>query len=155
MMIACRVNTVQPYFGLTGEADRLFDRFFGRNLGLFPAEFESEPGWVPAIDVTEDEKQITVSLDVPGVEPKDIEVTVSNQVLTIAGEKQESKETKADDVRHSERRFGSFRRTVRLPKSVDPAKIKAEHNNGVLLVRLNKAESVIPKRIQIEVANSN
>ncbi len=151
-MPVCKVNTFGPLFRLTGDMDRWFDQVCGRANGFSPEVSESGPSWVPPIDVAENEKEITVRVEVPGVDPKDIEVTVSDRVLTISGEKQESRESKDNGVRHSERRFGSFRRTIQLPKSVDTNHIKAEHSHGVLQVRLNKSESVIPKRIRVEVA---
>lgn len=150
-MIACRTNTLRPLFGLTGNMDRLFDRVCGGTDGLIPSVFGSEAGWTPPVDITENDKGITVLIEVPGVEPKDIEVTMSDQVLTIAGEKEESKDSENDGFQHSERRFGSFRRTVRLPKTVDAKSIRAEHKNGVLVVHLSRSESLIPKRIPVEV----
>ncbi len=149
-MLLQRVCGSQPVIRLTDDMDHLFDRLFRDPWGVTTGASGSACGWRPSIDVSESDTEVTVQAEVPGVDPKDIEVTVSGQVLTISGEKKESTEEKGEDSCCSERRFGSFRRSVRLPTSVDSENVTAEHKNGVLLIRLNKRKNAVPKRIAVK-----
>lgn len=132
------------------------DRFFGvaRDGGSDVSPPGNDLGWLPAVDVTENEKEVVVRAEVPGVKPDDIDVTVTGRVLTISGEKQDTSEKEGDDTYHSERRFGSFRRAIRLSSSVDTESISAAHSHGVLEIRLDKKKTLLPKRIPIEVAKN-
>lgn len=133
---------------LRSEMDRLFDRFFG---GMWSDEpgLSTGLGFLPSLDVSETEKEITVRAELPGVDPKDLNITISGQTLTLSGEKQESVERKDENFFHSERRFGSFRRTVQLPTPVDSEKVNAEFKNGVIHIRMEKVQAAIPKRITV------
>jgi len=132
------------------EMDRLFDRCFG-DMWDFTRGALGQPGsWLPSLDVSETDKEVTIRVEVPGVDPKDIQLAVTGQTLSISGEKREQTETKSESCFHSERRFGSFKRTVPLPSSIDPERTTAEHKNGVLMVRLAKRESAMPKRIEVK-----
>ena len=106
-------------------------------------------GHYPAIDVSETDTEVVVRAEVAGVDPRGIDVSLSGQTLTIGGEKKESTETQGENWYRSERRFGSFRRTLQLPAPVDTEKVSAEHKNGVLTVRLKKLQSALPKRIPV------
>lgn len=149
-MLLRRVNDLYPVVRARDEMDRMFDRFFGGESSFAPAVLGGASAWAPFIDVVEGEGEITVRAEVPGVDPKELEITVTGDVLTIAGEKKESSETKDENFVHAERRFGSFRRTVQLPTDVDTDKISAEHRNGVVLIHLKKRDSVLPKRIEVK-----
>lgn len=131
---------------LRSEMDRVFDRF---THGFWSEPFGSFATYVPSIDVAETENEITVRAEVPGVDPKDLNITLSGQMLTISGEKKESTEKKGENFYHSERRFGSFRRTLQLPVPVNQDKMTAEHKNGVVQIRLQKEPSAVPKRIPV------
>ena len=144
-----------PVSGLRQEMDRLFDRFLGGGWGLTREGAFPSGEWVPLIDVSETETEVVVRAEVAGVDPKDIEVSLSGQVLTVAGEKKESKETQTENWHRSERRFGSFRRTLQLSASVDTEKVAAEHKNGVLLIRLKKVKNALPKKIQVRLAGAD
>jgi HSP20 family protein len=129
-----------------GEMDRLFDRF-GGGFG-FPSlrrMFDIEPAWrssfsfsVPAIDMSEDEKTYKISAELPGLDPKDIDVSVTGDMLVLRGEKRQEKEEKDKNYHFSERAYGSFQRAFELPASVDRSKIGADFSKGVLTITLPK-----------------
>jgi HSP20 family protein len=134
--------------GLKREIDRLFDDFhpFGWRLPSARSAFDFElprlsgGGWpiAPAIDLAEKETEYEITAELPGLEQKDIEVKLSNQTLTISGEKKEEREEKRKDYHLSERRYGSFRRSLQLPEGVDTDKVDATFAKGVLTIKLPK-----------------
>lgn len=141
-----------PLLDLRTEMDRLFDDFLsaswlpsslgGRWSGrapLWPADAGFGGRTVPPIDVAEKDTAYEVTAELPGMEEKDIEVTLADGVLTIKGEKREEKEEKQKDYHLTERRFGSFRRSLRIPDGVDQDKIGASFKNGVLMLVLPKS----------------
>ena len=121
--------------GLRKEMDRLFERFFDAPWAELPALGD----WTPAMDVTEDKDAITVKAEVPGVDPKDLHVSLEGDLLTIKGEKEHKEEKKDETLHRIERTYGSFVRSVRLPSTVDGAKVAASFKNGVVNIRLPKA----------------
>jgi HSP20 family protein len=143
-----------------GEMDRLFDRF-GSGFG-FPSlrrMFDIEPAWrssfsfsTPAIDMNEDEKAYKISAELPGMDPKDIEVSMSGDTLVLRGEKRQEKEEKDKNYHFSERSYGSFQRAFELPASVDRDRVAADFAKGVLTITLPKrAEAQKPiKKIQVK-----
>jgi HSP20 family protein len=133
-------------FGLRREIDRLFDDFFTGDEGAI-----GKLALIPAIDVTEDKESICVKAELPGVEQKDIQVTLQDGVLVIRGEKRQETEEKDKNFHRVERRYGSFIRSIGMPSSVDPNKVKASFKNGVLSVTVTKKEEAKPKSINIEV----
>ena len=141
-----------PMGRFRAELDRLFERVFEMPKDLAREGLSNLTGWGPSVDVSESDKAITVRAELPGVDPNDIEVTVIGQTLTIKGEKRESTETTDEDYHRSERRFGSFQRSVTVPASVDVENVSARHEHGVLVIQLNKRESAVPKRIPIHGA---
>lgn len=137
------------------DVDRLFERFFDEPFlgqGRWPSQLNSWPdAWSPSIDVSEGEDAITVRVELPGVDPKDIDVSLSGDALTVSGEKREESEERRAGYYHAERRFGSFHRTVPLPAPVDKEKIAAEYEKGVLTVRIEKSAVATARRIPIQV----
>ena len=132
------------------EMNRLMDRFFDNPWSLFDEDsFPSVTGWAPSFDVVDGEKEVTVRAEIPGVDPKDVEVTVSGNMLTVSGEKKESREGKDKHVWRSECSYGSFRRSVALPEGVDADKVTAEHANGILTVKVAKSKTAAAKRIPV------
>ena len=141
----------------------MFDDF-GRDVfrAPFGSMFDFEPArqkkmaWsvMPAVDVTEKEKAYEITAELPGLDERDIEVALSNGALTIKGEKKEEKEEKKKDYYRSERHYGSFARSFRVPEGTDVGKIEANFKNGVLTVVLPKtAEAQKPeKKIAIKAA---
>jgi len=103
-----------------------------------------------SLDVAETDSEVIVTTEVPGVDAKDIEITLTGDVLTIRGEKKEEKEEKKKNYRRMERWYGSFGRSVTLPSSVDQSRIKAKVKNGVLTITLPKKEEERPKAIKVE-----
>ena len=105
--------------------------------------------WLPSLDVSESEKELSVNLEVPGADPKDIEISLVGNKLTIQGQKKEKTEDNSHGFYRTERRFGSFRRTIELPQSVDENSITADYKNGVLTIKAHKTETAPKKRIPI------
>jgi HSP20 family protein len=127
--------------------DRLLERFFGEPSG---AEGPLAK-WTPRTDVIEASDSMTITAELPGLEAKDVEISLSGDLLTIKGEKKQEKEEK-DEYRHVvERTYGAFSRMVRLPAPVAADKIKATVKNGVLTVTLPKTEEAKPKAIPVAV----
>jgi HSP20 family protein len=142
-----------PFLALQDEMNRLFDRFWHgvpaeTPEGLWPW---APGGFAPRVDVTETDNDIRVSVELPGMDEKDVEVTLSRDALTIKGEKKEETETKREGYVHTERHYGSFRRTVPLPREVVADKAEATFRKGVLTVTLPKTEAVKTATRKVEV----
>jgi len=105
--------------------------------------------WVPAVDIKEENDSFVIIADIPGVDPKDIEVNMDSGMLTIKGEKESEKKEEREGYKRVERSFGSFYRRFSLPDTADPEKIAAKSNNGVLEVRIAKQEQVQPRKISV------
>lgn len=147
---------------LRTEMDRLFDRFasgfgmpsFSRLLDMPPAfRFESSFSMpAPAMDVTEDKDAYKLTAELPGMSEKDIEVSVTDSMLTLKGEKKQEKEQKAENYYVSERAFGSFERSFSLPEGIDANNIAANFAKGVLTVTLPKKPEakVEPKKVEVK-----
>jgi HSP20 family protein len=105
--------------------------------------------WVPAVDIKEEKGSFVIVADIPGVDPKDIEVHMENGMLTIKGEKESEKKEEREGYKRVERSFGSFYRRFSLPDTADAEKISAKSNNGVLEVRIAKQEQVQPRKISV------
>jgi HSP20 family protein len=106
---------------------------------------------VPRVDVREDEKQLTIEAELPGLDEKDIKVSLQDGVLSISGEKSFEKKDERADYHVMERRYGSFRRALRIPDAVDENAINAKFDKGVLTVTLPKRPEAVAKARQIEV----
>ncbi len=107
--------------------------------------------FTPAADVYEDDKKVTIKLEVPGMEEKDLDVSVENNTLTVKGERKFEKEEKEENFHRIERRYGSFYRAFTLPSTVDTEHVAASYNAGVLKVELNKKPEAQPKQIKVNV----
>jgi HSP20 family protein len=141
-----------PFSAMRAEFDRVFDNFLGRGFGGFPALGRTEGMMIqPNIDVRETDKELVVEAELPGLEEKDVNVTLNNGILTLKGEKKSEREEKKDDYHLMERSFGSFQRSFRVGDMVDADKVSAAFANGVLKVTMpKKAEAVkAEKRIPI------
>lgn len=139
---------------LRSQMNRLFDEFFEQPFGLSPF-FGASPlmgDFAPRINISETEKDITISAELPGMEPEDINVSIDRSTLTISGEKRAEKEEKDKRYYRIERSFGSFRRSIPLPYEVDENKVDATFKRGVLKVKLpkTKAAQERSKRITIK-----
>ena len=132
----CGVSRFQP---------DLFDGF------RWPTLLEGEEQWfAPSLDVSESDDVITVKAEMPGMKKRDIDITLSDGLLTLSGEKKDEQEEKEENYHVRESRYGSFRRTVRLPADVDPDKIDASYKDGVLTVSVPKSEKARSKRIEVK-----
>ena len=134
---------------LRREMDRLWEDYFGSGRrGLQPLQAE----FAPAVDVQETAEAVVVKAEVPGLDPKEINIAVSGDVLTIKGEKKSEREEKEENYHLVERSYGSFCRSLTLPAAVDLDKIEAKYDKGVLTVTCPKKEAVKPKAIEIKTA---
>src|SRR6516165_9691492 len=142
------------------EMDRLFDRFGFPSLRRV---FDIEPAWrsassfsfsVPAIDMSEDEKAYKISAELPGIDAKDIDVSVSGDMLVLKGEKRQEREEKDKNYHFSERAYGSFQRAFELPGSVDRNRVTADFSKGVLTITLPKTAEAQKPTQKIEVRSS-
>ncbi|HEU4584777.1 MAG TPA: Hsp20/alpha crystallin family protein [Gemmatimonadaceae bacterium] len=137
----------EPWSDLRREIDRMFDSAFA---GL-PLGTNGQSQYLPAMDIDETGDKIRLTLEVPGVSPEDLEITIENNMLTVSGEKRFSRESGSDgDGSHLvERRYGRFQRSVMLPETVDADSISAHFENGVLTVELPKPASSRRRTIPI------
>jgi len=126
----------------------LFDRFFDE--WDMPSLFDEDTKWVPAFDITENEKEYLISAELPGIDIKDVDITLSDGLLTVKGEKKHEKEDKGEDYHRIERRYGSFNRSFRIPGKVDTDKVDANYKNGILKLTLPKAEESKTKKIEVK-----
>ena len=144
-----------PFETFQREMNRLFEDFF-RGFGS-PARYgEGAFGGVaaPRVDVSETETEYEVTAELPGLEEKDVEVLLDQNLLTLKGEKKAEREEKDKNYYLAERSFGAFRRTIPFPAEIDPDKVEASFKNGVLTVKLRKNERARTqaKRIQVKAA---
>jgi HSP20 family protein len=157
-----RPAPLDPFQVMRHEMDRMFDRFWRGGFGLpsfrrmwEPEQFMPSEGGMgfamPAIDFSEDENAYHLTAELPGLSEKDINLDLSDNMLTITGEKREEKEEKEKNYHYSERRFGSFRRAVQLPHHVDRDKIEASFKNGVLSVTLPKTSDAKQRQRRIDI----
>jgi HSP20 family protein len=131
----------EPFFTLWKEVDRMFDDFArGFEIKPFQAMEGSLGAFTPAVDVKEAEKEFIVTAELPGMEEKDIDVSIHRDRLTISGEKKEEKEEKKKNFYRIERSFGSFSRVIPLPEGIESEKAQAEFKKGVLTVTLPKTK---------------
>jgi len=128
------------------EMDRLWDSFFQRK----PTDGKEEE-FLPALDLSETENELVVKCEIPGMERKDIDISLSDSTLTIKGEKKQEREEKKADYHLVERSYGSFTRSVQLPKEIRSDKISASYKNGILTVTLSKSEEAKKKEVKIPV----
>ena len=133
---------------LQDRMNRIFRESFspeGSDAALTTSNF------APPVDVYEDEHNITLKIEVPGIEEKDINVSIENNTLTVRGERRFEKDEKEENFQRIERRYGSFTRSFTLPNTVDPEQVSAHYEKGVLRVRLVKKAEAKPKLIKVSV----
>src|SRR5258706_5107435 len=120
-----------------------------------PEEALPTTSYAPPVDIYEDEHNITLKMEVPGIDEKDIDVRVEGNTLTVHGERKIEKEEKEENFRRVERQYGEFTRSFTLPSSVDPGQVNANYDNGVLKIALAKKADAKPKQIQVNVGSAN
>ena len=132
---------------IQGEMNRLFDSFFGR-----PSQVGGvERVWAPAVDMHETKDELVVTADLPGLNEKEIHLSITGDMLTLRGERRWNQETSQDSYYRGERWYGKFERTLPLPIPVQLDKVKAQYRDGVLTVTLAKVEEIKAKEIKIDV----
>jgi len=125
------------------------NRLFEDTLHTYPAGSDGVSAWAPPADIWETENDLILQTDLPGVDPKQIDLRVENNVLTIRGERRFEPKVKEENFHRVERSYGTFSRSFTLGTAVDSEKVQANYRNGVLSITLPKAEQAKPKRIQI------
>lgn len=145
-----RAATLEPFGSLRSEIDRVFNDF-SRGFRL-PEMFAGDVQFLPDMDIHENDKSITVTVELPGVEEKDIDVSATGDTLTVKGEKKMETETKEGDGYRRERSYGSFARTLTVPFDIDAGSVDAKFDKGVLTVTLTKPSEPErkPSRIAIK-----
>ena len=134
------------------EIDTLFDRFLG-NWGANPLEsLPARFGFGPRMDLAETDHEVVVKAELPGVDPKDVDIRVEGNYLTIRGEKKQEKEEKRSDYHYVERQYGTFSRSIQLPSTIDPDKVDAGFKEGVLTITVAKRPEAKAKKIPVRNA---
>jgi HSP20 family protein len=145
------VTRWDPFREVVTMQNRLNSLFGGLNAEDSPLTTAS---FVPAVDIYEDDKKVMLKLEVPGIEEKDLDVSVENNTLTVKGERKFEKEEKEDNFHRIERRYGSFYRAFTLPSTVDTENVQASYNAGVLKLELKKKPEAQPKQIKVTVGKT-
>jgi HSP20 family protein len=142
-----RWDPFQDLDSIQDELNRLFGRTFSGSDKTRPGV---AGGWMPALDVYETADKVVVSAELPGLEPKEVEVSVEDSTLTIRGQRRFEQETDEQNYHRIERRYGSFARSIRLPQTADADTIEARFDKGVLKIEVPKREEAKPKRIEVK-----
>src|SRR6202051_3757625 len=146
MTVLTRWEPFREFSTLQDRMNRLFrDTYGDREEALTTSTF------APSVDVYEDEHNITLKIEVPGIEEKDIDVRIENNTLTVHGERKFETEEKEENYRRVERQYGSFTRTFTLPPTVDQESVQAEYDKGGLKIKLAKKQEAKPKQIKVNV----
>lgn len=146
------VDRWDPFGGVSdiqGEVNRLFDSFFGRPTAV--ATGSGVRVWAPVLDMHETKDDLILNFELPGISEKDVSLSITGDLLTLKGERAFNRDVKEDSYHHVERAYGKFERSVPLPMPVQPEKVKATYRDGMLEVRLPKADEVKPKEIKIDI----
>jgi HSP20 family protein len=142
-------SVASPFMSLQREIDRLFEDF---SRGFPTTAGNGATALMPSMDVTETDKEIEITAELPGLEEKDVQINIADNILTIRGEKKAEKEQKDKNYRLVERSYGSFERTLELPEGVNADAIKANISKGVLKVTVPKPAPTQAKKIEVKSA---
>ena len=150
MTVLTRWEPFREFSTLQDRMNRLFRESFSegsRDESLVASSF------APAVDVYEDEHSVTLKIEVPGIDEKDIDIRIENNLLTVHGERKIEKEEKEENYRRVERQYGSFNRTFTLPNTVDTENVQANYDKGLLKIKLAKKAEAKPKQIKVNVGS--
>jgi HSP20 family protein len=148
MTVLTRWDPFREFSTLQDRMNRLFRDSYGeREEALTTSSF------APAVDVYEDDHNLTLKIEVPGIDEKDIDVRVENNVLSVHGERKFEKEEKEENFRRVERQYGSFTRSFTLPNTVDTDRVQANYEKGILKIQLAKKAEAKPKQIKVNVSS--
>src|ERR1700674_3077196 len=150
MTVLTRWEPFREFSTLQYRMNRLFSDSFGPEA---QDQSLAASGFAPPVDVYEDEHNITLKIEVPGIDEKDIDVRIENNTLTVHGERKFEKEEKEENFRRVERQYGEFTRSFTLPSSVDPGQVTAHYDKGVLKINLAKKAEAKPKQIKVNVGS--
>ena len=150
-----RWDPFRDLVSIQDELNRLFGRTYG---GAEPSRYGTAEltragatgSWVPALDVFETPDTLVVQIELPGIEPSDVEVSVEDSTLTVSGSREFRQETEEQNYHRIERRYGAFSRSLRLPQTADAEKVDARFDKGILTIEVPKREETKPRRIEIK-----
>jgi HSP20 family protein len=146
-MAIIRWDPFKDMVTLREKMNRMFeDVFTGRTE---EGKDRASSTWAPSVDIFETEKELVLTAEIPGVDEKDIEIKIEDNTLSLKGERKFEKETKEENYHRIERSYGSFFRAFALPHTIDPEKIQATHENGVLKITMPKREERQPRKVKI------
>jgi HSP20 family protein len=148
MTVITRWDPFREFSTLQDRLNRLFRDSYGSEGGN---EALTTTQFAPLVDVYEDEHNITLKIEIPGIDEKDVDVRIENNTLTVHGERKFEKEEKEENYRRVERQYGSFTRSFTLPTTVDPEQVQANYDKGVLKIKLAKKAEAKPKQIKVNV----
>jgi HSP20 family protein len=143
-MSVLRWDPFQDLLSLRDEMNRVFDRAWGQT-----ASDQTVRAWAPALDIAERKDAYLVTVELPGINPDDIDVTLENNLLTIQGQRHRAQDSSDQQFHRVERAYGLFRRSVSLPSTVQADAIQASYENGVLQLLVPKAEEAKPRKIAV------
>ncbi len=146
-MALVRWDPVRELDSFQSDMNRLFDSFFGRREGSGGNGYARR--WIPAMDLVETDEDLVLRADLPGLDRDDIEIEVKDNTLTVSGERKSEHEEKGEGFYRVERAFGSFSRSLDLPRGIEPSGVRASFDKGVLEVRIPKPEERKPTRVEI------
>jgi HSP20 family protein len=150
MTVLTRWDPFREFNTLQDRMNRLFRDSFSQEG---PEQALATSTFAPPVDVYEDEHNIVLKVEVPGIDEKDIDVRIENNTLTVHGERKFEKEEKEENYRRVERSYGSFTRSFTLPNTVDPEQVQADYEKGVLKIKLAKKAEAKPKQIKVNVGS--
>jgi len=152
MTLLTRWDPFREFVTIQDRMNRLFRDSYGPE-GTKDAESLVSTIFAPPVDVYEDEHNVTLKIEVPGIDEKDIDVRIENHTLTVHGERKFEKEEKEENYRRVERQYGSFTRSFTLPNTVDTETISANYDKGVLKIKLAKKAEAKPKQIKVNIGS--
>ena len=148
-MSVARWDPFRDLLSIQDEMNTLFNRAYGERSG---ESEQRQRSWAPALDIAEQKDAYVVQVELPGVKPDELEITLEDGLLTIQGERQFTQESTEQQFHRIERRYGRFRRSITLPTQVQADAIEASFEDGLLTVRVPKAEEAKPRKINVQVA---
>ena len=151
-MTITRWETYRDVVALQNRMNSLFQDFSRSNTG--ENELVTAAGFVPPVDIYEDEHKLVLKLEIPGIKQEDLDVRMENNTLTVKGERSFQTEGKEENFHRVERRYGSFYRAFTMPNTIDPESIKADYDAGILRLDLQKKAESKPKQIKVSVGSS-
>jgi HSP20 family protein len=151
-MAVTRWDPYRDVLALQNRMNSIFQEFSRSNSG--ENDVVTTAGFVPPVDIFEDENKLVLKIEIPGMRQEDLDVRLENNTLSVKGERSFQSEGKEENFHRVERRYGSFYRAFTLPNTVDPNSIKADYEAGVLRLELNKKQETKPKQIKVNVGGT-